>query len=159
MEEEFWKRLNSIKSSDLNFIYYYKLSIDLDYFDIEKLYRNYISKYYMDNTCESIFNNNESDKISLKIGLIEKSLSYFLEDSFEYNIRSLEDDLLIFYKKDSDKILILFKSFYPLIEIEDYRLPHFCYYLKDDDLIKCFSKLFLPDEKLIILSYTIKIRY
>lgn len=153
MEDIIWKRLKILDSSDLNFIHYYKLDVELKYSDIETLFENYLSKYYFDNYSdkESIFSNNEADKISLKLSLFEPTLAYVIEQTFESSIVDIEDSLILFYLRDSEEALILFKSFYPLNEIEEVRLPHFCYYIKNKNTIKSLNKKFEDQEGLCIM--------
>ena len=143
-----------LDSSDLNFIHYYKLDVELTYSDIETLYENYISKHYFENNKDdtSIFSNNNADKISLKISLFEPALARVIEETFESSIRDIEDSLVLFYLRDTDEALILFKSFYPLSEIEEVRLPHYCYYVRNQETINTLKKQFKDDEGLCLMQ-------
>ena len=82
MEDIIWKRLKNLQSDDLNIVYYYKLDIDLNYQEIELLYKNYVTKHYFYEKKENIFSNNETDKISLKLSLFEPTLAQVFEDLF-----------------------------------------------------------------------------
>ena len=55
MEEIIWERLKSLDSKDLNFIQYYKLDINLDYSEIEVVYKNYLGKYYFESESSNIY--------------------------------------------------------------------------------------------------------
>ena len=153
MEDIIWKRLQILDSSDLNFIHYYKLDVEISYSDIETLYENYISKYYFESNknTENIFSDNEADKISLRLSLCEPTLAQVIEKMFESSIRDIEDSLILFYLKDTEEALILFKSFYPLSEIDEVRLPHFCYRIKNQQTIEELKKQFEKDEGLCIM--------
>ena len=155
MEDNIWERIKLLDSSDLNFVHFYKLDVDISYSDIENLYENYISKYYFedcDKPQDSIFSDkNTADKISLKISLFEPALAIVIEDTFKSSLNDIEDSLLLFYFRDSNEALLLFKSFHPLSEIEEVRLPHFCYYIKNQETIKSLNEKFREDERLCII--------
>lgn len=152
MEDIIWERINKLETNDLNFIHYYKIDVDVDYSDIEILYKNYLSKYYFDSEASTgIFTNNEADKVSLKLSLFEPALSLVLEELFQNSIKRLDDDLILFYIKEKDTALILFKSFYPLSQIDEVRLPHFCYHIKNNKTINYLKKLFKEDETLCLM--------
>ena len=153
MEDIIWERLKILDSSDLNFIHYYKLDVEMSYSDIELLYENYISKYYFEtsNKNDSIFSNNDADKISLKLSLFEPMLSRIIEEIFESSVNDIEDSLILFYLRESEEALILFKSFYPLSMIDEVRLPHFCYRIKNQKTINKLKKQFEETEGLCIM--------
>ena len=153
MEDIIWERLKILDSSDLNFIHYYKLDVEISYSDIEVLYENYISKYYFETKIqkESIFSDNDADKISLKLSLFEPVLSQVIEKMFESSVHDMEDSLILFYLRDSEEALILFKSFYPLSEIDEVRLPHFCYRIKNQETVNKLKKQFEENEGLCIM--------
>lgn len=154
MEDIIWDRLKSLDSKDLNFIHYYKLDIKLEYSEIELLYKNYLSKYYFDifNEDKNIFSNNDADKISLKLSIFEPELAMVIEKLFESSIRDLDDDLLLFYLKGENSALVLFKSYYPLDFIDKIKLPHFCYYITNQDTIKSLENKFQNEESLCMMS-------
>ena len=82
----------------LRFIHYYKIDVELNYSEIEVLYKNYLSKYYFETESKNgIFSNNDADKISLKLSLFEPALSLVIEELFENSIKRLDDDLILFY--------------------------------------------------------------
>lgn len=153
MEDIIWKRLKIIESSDLNFIHYYNLEINISYQEIEALYKQYIYKYYFgNNDNKSIFKNDDVDKVSLKLSLFEPMLANVLEDLFECNLKNLNDELILIYLKDEDSALILFKSYFPLSDMEGINLPHFCYYLKNTETIKQLNNMFKKNEHLCLMS-------
>lgn len=154
MEDIIWERLKSLDTKDLKFIHYYKLDIKLDYSEIELLYKNYLSKYYFESYNENvnIFTNNDADKISLKLSLFEPELAMLIEKLFESSIRDLDDDLLLFYIKGEKSALVLFKSYYPLDFFDKIKLPHFCYYITNQDTISSLEKKFQSEETLCMMS-------
>ena len=151
MEDIIWKKLKTIDSSNLNFIHYYKLDVEISYSEIEVLYENYISKYYFETHTDSIFSDNDVNKISLKLSLFESGLSLVIEKIFESSVHDIEDSLILFYLRYSEEALILFKSFYPLSEIDEVRLPHFCYRIKNQETVNKLKKQFEENEDLCIM--------
>jgi hypothetical protein len=115
------------------------------------LYENYISKYYFETQKDSIFSDNDVNKISLKLSLFEYGLSYVIEKIFESSVYDIGDSLILFYLRYSVEALILFKSFYPLSEIDEVRLPHFCYRIKNQETVNKLKKQFEKNEELCIM--------
>lgn len=153
MEDKIWNRLKSLDSSDLKLVHYYQLDIDLKYTDIEILFKNFIEKYYFDyKVNEKIFSDNEIDKLSLKLSLFEPIFAKVLQTLFEDSVRSYNDDMILFYFKNSDQALILYKSFFELQKIPEIRLPHYCYYIKNTDTIKVLNKQFKDNENLCMIN-------
>ena len=153
MEDKIWNRLKSLDSSDLKLVHYYKLDVDLKYTDIENLFKNFVEKYYFDYRIkEKIFSDNETDKVALKLSLFEPVFATFLQTLFEDSVRTYNDDMLLFYLRDSDEALILYKSFSELANIPEIRLPHYCYYIKNTETIKELNKQFKEDENLCMIN-------
>ena len=152
MEEIIWERLKALDSSDLNFIQYYKLDINLNYSEIELLYKNYLLKYYFESESNNIFTENEADKISLKLCLFEPELAMVIEEIFETNLKKLDDDLILFYIKSENTALLLFKTYYPLSLSNKIRLPNFCYYINNQETIDFLESKFQNEENLCIMS-------
>jgi len=153
MEDKIWNRLKSLDSSDLKLVHYYMLDVELKYSDIENLYKNFIEKYYFDyRVKEKIFSDNETDKVSLKLSLFEPVFATFLQTLFEDSVRTFNDDMLLFYLKDKDEALILYKSFSELKDIPEIRLPHYCYYIRNIDTIKELNKQFRYNENLCMIN-------
>jgi len=152
MEDIIWNRLNKLGSSDVDFIHYYKLDITLVYNDIETIYEDYISKHYFNTKSEgTIFSGNKADKISIRLSLSEPTLANVIENIFEDSVINIDDSLILFYIKGEDNALLLFKSFYPLSDFEEVKLPHFCYYLTNKETINMLNKNFKEDEELCLM--------
>jgi len=86
--------------------------------------------------------------------LFEPALSNVIEEIFEDSVRSVEDNLILFYIKDQDFALLLFKSFYPLGDIDKVKLPHSCYYLQNQDTINMLKTQLRDDEKLCLMHFS-----
>jgi len=153
MEDKIWKRLESLGSSDLKLVHYYQLDIDISYNGIENLYKNFIEKYYFDYKIkEQIFSDDETDKLSLKLSLFEPIFATFLQTLFEDSVKTFYDDMLLFYIRDTDEALILYKSFSELKNIPEIRLPHYCYYIKNPETIQMLNKQFKDNETLCLIN-------
>ena len=168
MEEVILKRIKEMSSKNIDFIHYFKLDKGFDivtYKNIEQLYLEFVYKYYLNGSIseiidilenshvqQNVLSNNNLGAFSLSIAINENELSNFLEEIFTENISSSTDDLIIFYKKGEEKLLILFKSFYPLIDVDKISLPHFCLYLTNKESINNLNKMFEEDENLICIN-------
>lgn len=152
MDDVIWNRLKNLDSSNLNFIQYYKLDIKLNYLEIESLYKNYLSKYYFEEESNNIFNDNEADKVSLKLCLFEPELAMIIEKLFESSLKELDDDLILIFLRNEKSALILFKTYYPLSLFDDIKLPNFCYYINNINTLETLESKFENDENLCIMS-------
>jgi len=152
MEDIIWERIKSLDSNCLNFIQYYKLDINLNYSEIESLYKNYLSKYYFESESNNIFSDNEADKISLKLCLFEPELAIIIEQVFESNLKDLDDDLILFYLRKEKSALLLFKTYYPLSLTDEVKLPYFCYYIQNVKTLETLESRFEEEENLCIMS-------
>ena len=85
------------------------------------------------------------------MSLFEPALSLVIEELFQNSIKRLDDDLILFYIKDQDTALILFKSFYPLSQTDEVRLPHFCYHIKNSSTIEQLKKMFQDNETMCLM--------
>jgi|UniRef100_A0A6C0IW23 hypothetical protein len=152
MEDIIWNRLNKLGSSDVDFIHYYKLDTKIAYNDIETIYEDYISKHYFNTKSEgTIFSGNEADKISIRLSLSEPTFANVIENIFEDSVVNIDDSLVLFYIKGEDHALLLFKSFYPLSDFTEVKLPHFCYYLTNKETISMLNKNFKEGEELCLM--------
>ena len=60
--------------------------------------------------------------------------------------------MLLFYLKDSEEALILYKSFSELKDIPEIRLQHYCYYIRNAETIKELNKQFKDEENLCMIN-------
>jgi hypothetical protein len=170
MEDIVWNRIKVLSTTDISLIHYFKLDKGLDIIDynnIEQLYLEFVYKHYLNSSISElvdIFNssyimkniNNDTslEKFSLFIGINEPELSTHLEEVFNDNISFIEENLILFYKRGEEKLLILFKSFYPLSYSEKISLPHFCLYLSDKKTIEFLETLMDPEENFVSMNCT-----
>ncbi len=170
MEDIVWNRIKVLSTTDISLIHYFRLDKGLDVVDyksIENLYLEFVYKYYLNSTVSELVdifdsshimknvNNNRSlEKFSLFIGINEPELSTYLEEAFNDNISLIEENLILFYKRGEEKLLILFKSFYPLSYSEKISLPHFCLYLSDKKTIEFLENLMDPEENFVAMNCT-----
>lgn len=152
MEDLFIKRLNLITLNDLDMINYYKSNIKITHQDIINVWTHYIEKsYFYDNS----FNiDNEITKSCLRISLFENTFSLLLEEIFVRHNSSLNDELLLFYIKDTDTILLLYKSYYPL-KNNKIQLPFRSYYLKSNTLTNKINSFFETNENICVMVYSL----
>lgn len=158
MNDIILERLKEITTSDYSLIYFFDIlsesNIPIEYHEIELLYLDFIYNFYSLNDKNPLYSINSPKKnsinniqnISFKISLSNSVLSVFLEDTFDKHLKNIEDDFLLFYKKDEDKILILFKSFFPLDYTEKVSLPYYCFYIDNKDTIESLNKLLNENE-------------
>lgn len=163
MDDLVLERIKTITSNDLSLIYFFdlknniKYSEDINYSDIEIIYLDFVNRYYLsDLSQENESNNSKINKdvnnISIKISILYPELSHFLEDNFDDHLKNINDDLLIFYKKNESKALLLLKSFYPLFDCEKISLPHFCVYSENEKTIKILNNLLKDNENFLCIN-------
>jgi hypothetical protein len=124
LDEIVWDLLSEIDYNNLDYIQYYSSKINLDYNDFINVWYNFIKKNILEVPDEKIMDMQfEPVKSSLKISLFENELSQELEKLFNMHIECIEDDLLLFYIRNENKILLMYKSYIPLLDTEEVRLP------------------------------------
>ena len=170
MEDVVWQRVKMMTKTEISLIHYFRLEkgLDLiDYKNIELLYLEFIYKHYLnksiselvdifDNsfTMKNVIDKNSNDAFSIFIAINEPEFSTHVESLFNDNISSFDENIILFYKRGEEKLLILFKSFYPLSYTEKISLPHFCLYLSDKKTIDVLNKMMDKDENLVSISCT-----
>jgi len=155
MDEQILDRMNNICIDDLDSIQFYKSKIDIKYDDIINIWKSYIEKRYMDKKNIVNFDDSKTNSI-LKISILENVLGIILEEVFKKQINDIEDDLLIFYFKGEKNILLLYKSYFPLLNENKIMLPFWQYILESKKLLKQINKMFRDNENLCIMTYTLK---
>jgi len=154
MEDIVWNRLKLVTSDKLELIQYYPSQIDIKYEDIINIWYHFLEKNFTDN--KKIFNPNDPKiKSCLKITLFENTLSIILEGLFNYHLACYEDDLLLIYIKNEDKILLLYKSYFPLLESNQIDLPFWDYYIKASGISNNLNNLFEKNENICIIQYSL----
>lgn len=156
MDEQILDRINKISIDDLDNIQFYKSNINIEYDDIINIWKSYVEKRYLENNTIVNFEDKKTDSI-LKISILENILGIILEEIFNKQINDIEDDLIIFYYKGNEKVLLFYKSYIPLLEEDKIMLPFWHYFLESKNLIKQIKRMFKDDENLCIMSYTLKL--
>ncbi len=156
LDEIVWDLIKDIDSNNLDYIHYYSSKIKLEYNDFMNIWYNFIKKNILeledDNICDL---NIDPVKSSLKISIFENDLSVELEGLFDSHINCMDDDLLLFYIRNENKILLMYKSYIPLLSSEEARLPFWEYIIEHPKIKKKFEEVFEPDDNLCIIGFTI----
>ncbi len=156
LDEIVWDLLSEIDYNNLDYIQYYSSEINLEYDDFVNVWYNFIKKNILEVPDEKIMDMQfEPIKSSLKISLFENELSQELEKLFNMHIECIEDDLLLFYIKNENKILLMYKSYIPLLDAEEVRLPFWEYKLEHPGIKEKFDAVFENDDNLCIMGYSI----
>lgn len=146
-----WNIINKIESKKLDYLKCYKTNTDVNYIDIINIWKQFILREDL-----QLFNSQiELDNSSLKIGLCDFQLSLILEIIFLKQIINYKEDILIFYIRNSNKLLVLLKSFAPILELNKIQLPYWNYFIEFDYLNIYFDKFFIDNENLLIISFKV----
>ena len=146
-----WNVLNQIDSKKMDYLKYYKTSINIEYNDIINVWKQFILREDLKLSNSKI----ELDYSSLKIGLMDTELSIILEVIFQSQIINYKEDALIFYLRNTNKLLLLLKTYKPVLESDSIQLPYWSYFIEFKHLKEFFNKNFEDDENLIIIGFTI----
>lgn len=156
LDEIVWDGLKDIDYNNLDYVHYHKTDLKLEYQDFINVWYNFIKKNILEINDGNILDLNiEPDKSSLKISLFENTLSVELEQLFNLHINCMEDDLLLFYIKDENKLLLMYKSFEPLEDSDEVRLPFWEYIVEHPKIKEKFTNVFESDKNLCIMAYSI----
>ena len=71
------------------------------------------------------------------------------------HIECIDDDLLLFYIRGENKILLMYKSYKPLVEADEIRLPFWEYKLEHPGIKQKFEDVFESEDNLCIMGYSI----
>jgi hypothetical protein len=156
MDNYILERMNSICIDDLDSIQFYKSNIEIEYNDIINIWKSYIEKRYLGITELVNFDDSKTSSI-LKISMLENVLGLILEEIIKKQMNDIEDDLLIFYFKGQSKILLLYKSYFPLLNEDKIMLPFWYYLLESKKLLQQINKMFKNKENFCIMTYTLKL--
>ena len=122
--------------------------------DIKNIWKDFVNtKYYKKNRIVSF--SNKKDISSLRIALNEPILSETLILLFQNHMNSIKEDLLLFFFKKSNKMLLKLKSFHPLLNKKNISLPYWEKTYNIDDLPQ-YKNIFKENNysDLVILFYT-----
>ena len=157
---ELYNTINLKLEDELDF-YYSNQETKIKYSTILKIWSDFIFKNYQNifkikNKDSLIFQ--EKNEIHQKIVDLCKQdiqLSIVLEDLFDYHINSVNDDLIIFYIKGSNKVLLKLKSYSPLNRDKTKILPYWNIYINQKDFVESIDKYLVgyPEKSLCILCF------
>ena len=154
LDEIVWELLKDINHKNIDYIHYYTSKIILEYNDFLNIWYNFIKKNVLEIEDEKIFDLNRN-RSSLKISLFENELSIELETLYESRINCINDDLLIFYIRNENKILLMYKSYIPLLESNEPRLPFWEYIIEHPEIKRKFDEAFNLEDNLCIIGFSI----
>lgn len=148
--------LMEIDNKNLDYIYYHSARIKLNYQDFLNVWHNFIKKNILEIPQTELFDlKTDTDRSTLRLSLFENELAQELELLFNIHLNCMEDDLLLFYLKDEKKILLMFKSFKPLLDSEDVRLPFWEYIVEHPKIKEKFDKVFDSIDNICIMGFSI----
>ena len=155
------KRINNLNTKDLKTSQFYKCDIEINYKDIIDIWKNFIEKKYLtidDNNNLDL--NNDKYKSIFKITVFENILSFLLESVFDKQLKELKENLILVYIKNQEKFLILFKSFYPLLNDNiNIKLPYWDFLIDTKDICDNLKILFKDDENICVMTYVLNNKY
>jgi hypothetical protein len=156
LDEIVWELLKDINHKNIDYIHYYTSKILLEYGDFINIWYNFIKKNVLEIEDEKILDLDvDPIKSSLKLSLFENELSIELETLYESRINCINDDLLIFYIRNENKILLMYKSYIPLLESNEPRLPFWEYIIEHPEIKRKFDEAFNLEDNLCIIGYSI----
>ena len=142
--------ISNYKLSTVKYNYDINMSID----DINNVWNDFSESKYNTKKCIVNFKNNK-DISSLKLALNEPDLSEMLILLFKNHIASIQEDLILFFFKKTNKILIKLKSFHPLLYKKQISLPFWTKIYSTEEFPQ-FKNIFNENKNsnLVILFYS-----
>lgn len=147
------ERINSFNENNLDFIQYYKSDINIDYDDFLNVWYNYLKKTYLENNKIVDFTD-EYIKSIFKIIVFEPILGEILESYFTQHMYDPEDSLIVVYIKGSEKVLLLYKSYEPLLTSQKIKLPFWELLIESKQICEKLNEDFEEGENICILTYS-----
>jgi len=156
-EKDILYRINNIDVYDLESIQFYKSDSKLKYEDFLNTWKNFIKTRFFEEKSSVNLENSDITSV-LKITYNEQVLGLLLEELFKKQLNDIYDNMIIIYlKNNSDsKVLVFYKSYFPLLKDTKIKLPFWNYILKSEDLTNKLDKMFKKEENISLLSYVIK---
>jgi hypothetical protein len=156
LDEIVWNLLMEINYKNLDYVYYYSAQINLNYQDFINVWHNFIKKNILEIPQSQLFDlNTDSDCSALRLSLFENKMALEIEELFNIHLNCMEDDLLLFYIKNQNKILLMFKSYEPLLDSEDVRLPFWEYIVEHPKIKEKFDEVFNSNDNICIMGFSI----
>ena len=151
--DSIFERIDSFNENNLDYMQFYSSDIKIDYEDILKVWYNYLEKIYFNNN-KIIDFNDENVKSILKITILEPILAELLDKFFIQHIYHSDDDLLLIYIKGCDKVLLLYKSYIPLLTSNEIKLPFWELLVDSKDICDKLKDEFEDEENICLMSYS-----
>ena len=145
--------IDSLELKNIDSIQFYESSINIDYDDILNVWRSFLKNRFMDEDDKLEINNLTS---IYKIAKSEETLGMLLEECFKRQLNEVYDDLLLIYIKESDDLLILYKSYKLLENDSKIKLPFWDYLINCKSVNEKITKLYKKKENICIMSYILK---
>ena len=150
---QLYKRIN-IKLEDYPDFYYISEKNKLNYNSIIKIWSEFLCKRLVPNN--DIYNEEiSSHKLTVKLCKNNFDLAMVLEDLFNFHMTTKTDDLILFYIKGSNKVLMKLKSYTPLISDSSQILPFWNIFITEPKFVNQLKDFLenYEDNSLIILCY------
>jgi hypothetical protein len=142
--------INNINKEDLEINLYYQSNLTLNYNDFINIWNNYVYKTIVGYDDMNRIIDNSID-ITMGISMNEPELATTLEALFDSHLNGGDDSIIIFYLKNENRLLLMLKSFIPLLNVSSIQLPFWNYIIPYDELGGTFDKYFEENENLCIL--------
>ena len=142
--------INNINKEDLEINLYYQSNLTLNYNDFINIWNNYVTKTIVGYDDMNRIIDNSID-ITLKISMDEPELATTLEKLFDSHLNGSDDSMIIFYLKNENRLLLMLKSFIPLLNVNTIQLPFWNYIVPYDELGSTYDKYFEDNENICIL--------
>ena len=142
--------INNINKEDLEINLYYQSNLTLNYNDFINIWNNYVIKTIVgyDDMNRII---DDSIDITMKLSIDEPELATTLETLFDAHLNGMDDSMIIFYLKNENRLLLMLKSFTPLLNVNTVQLPFWNYIVPYDELGGVYNKYFEDNENICIL--------
>jgi hypothetical protein len=165
------KRIDVMFDTGADYFDIYELETVLDYFDIINIWSEYeYKKYYeMFGIEDKLYDETKKPHINIvKICKDDIEFSLILENLFDYHFNYKYEDMLLFYFKNSNFVLVKLKSYYPYFDMDDdsdlnsdlkyyneKTSPYWNIFIENEDLIADLSNYIkeLSENSLCILGY------
>ena len=147
--------INNINKEDLETYLYFQSNLTLEYDNFINIWNDFVYKtiFYYDNMNCII---NKSLDITIEILLKEPELGNTIEYLFTSHLNAINDSLLVIYLRNNNKLLLMLKSFTPLLNVKSIQLPFWNYIIPHDNLGDLFDESFEENETICFLVVNLK---
>lgn len=136
---ELYNTINLKLEEDLDFFYASDIS-KITYKTLLRIWSDFVFKKYASlfkyNDDLIYHDMNKTHQTTINLCKKDTKLGLILENLFSYHIDSSNDDLMLFYIKGSDRVLIKLKSYTPLSIDKNKILPYWNLYITQTDFVE-----------------------